>query len=204
MGKIKGSSKVCAICTKFSSEVHISSGSGNKTLRSFYSEFLINISDLEVNNDNCTNKGGKSGKGNCVGNSDVPDKWTVCGKCLPNVQLALQAKEKVNKVESQVRKLQLELLEKLEHLFVETEGMHGHLKNIQQSMVTANSVEDSRKPVERSSLRKQKENDKFIWIFQEKLIKGLRSLVYLRFLISFLIHICILIMNAVLIWFLQL
>lgn len=184
MGKIKGSSKVCAFCTKCSSEVHISSGSGNKTLRSFYSEFLVNISDLEVNNDNCTNKRGKPGKSKKVkkvGTSDVPDKWTVCRKCLPNVQLALQAKEKVNMVESQVRKIQLELLEELEHLLVEMEGMHGHLKNIERSVMTAKSVEDSRKPVERSSLRKQKENDKFIEIFQEKLIKGLKSLVYLRF-----------------------
>lgn len=80
---------------------------------------------------------------------------------MPDVQSALQSKENVDKVECQVRRLQVEILDLLKNLAVGTGRMYEDLRKIQQIV--------GRRP---SSVKMQMEDTELIGILKERISYG--------------------------------
>ncbi len=104
---------ICAFCTTTTTD--------NKSigfLEIFNREFISNpLFQLNLKDNYSPSDNGK----------DIPDNWSICDNCLPQIQLLLQSKQKVDKVDSEVRYLQNTLLTEMKCLSKEVDQMCGEM-----------------------------------------------------------------------------
>lgn len=152
----------CAFCTDTTDE----NKQSINYLETFYTEFITQ---------KATESQLKGVGGNII---TVPVNWSVCTNCFSALQLLLKSKRAVDKVECQVRKLQMRLLMELQSLSKEVDIMAGNMvvvegilrRNADDYFPNVWKEEDGQR--KRKTKEEIEEESKLVETFRDKVVNG--------------------------------